>query len=376
MAPLLPRHAAGFTQSSPQATSILLRRDGANVPQQRSCPIQDREALPCRRDVGAGTDSNSKPLPADPAEVIHVVLAETSAMRVNPASAATVSSTYRITAWHGVALPSVLSAAARLELGGRCVPTRITVWAVTTSGCGAEQGASRARVKLDVPAVVRCKARAAGAGRWLLHLPGLVASLEQEWSLAVGRSYGDATEAYVAEATLGDGTPAVLKLLVPRDGRAARDEITVLRLTDGEGCVRLLRADVARGALLLERLGRSLHELALPARQRHKILCSAAARGWRPAPGCGLPTGAGKVRGRVGNGTRAARPATAQDSLLRGGEGVAPRARLRSAHRGRQGAMARRLHYNHLGGTRPPLYRTRYRACARLRRAPHPRSRR
>ena len=232
--------------------------------------------------------------------MIHVVLAETSAMRVNPASAATVSSTYRITAWHGVALPSVLSAAARLELGGRCVPTRITVWAVTTSGCGAEQGASRARVKLDVPAVVRCKARAAGAGRWLLHLPGLVASLEQEWSLAVGRSYGDATEAYVAEATLGDGTPAVLKLLVPRDGRAARDEITVLRLTDGEGCVRLLRADVARGALLLERLGRSLHELALPARQRHKILCSAAARVWRPAPGCGLPTGADKGRWLAG----------------------------------------------------------------------------
>jgi streptomycin 6-kinase len=35
----------------------------------------------------------------------------------------------------------------------------------------------------------------------------------------------------------------------------------VLRLTDGDGCVRLLRYDAARGALLLERLGRSLVQL-------------------------------------------------------------------------------------------------------------------
>jgi len=69
-----------------------------------------------------------------------------------------------------------------------------------------------------------------------------------------------------------------------------------LRLVGGEGCVRLLRADAARGALLLERLGRSLHQLALPIAQRHEILCSAAARVWRPAPGCDLPTGADKGR--------------------------------------------------------------------------------
>ena len=62
-------------------------------------------------------------------------------------------------------------------------------------------------------------------------------------------------KAYVAEARLIDGTPAVLKLLVPRDGDAARNEITVLRLAGGEGCVRLLREDAGRGALLLERLG-------------------------------------------------------------------------------------------------------------------------
>jgi streptomycin 6-kinase len=100
----------------------------------------------------------------------------------------------------------------------------------------------------------------------------------------------------VAEVTCEDGTPAVLKLLVPRSGDAAQDEITVLRITDGEGCVGLLRADVGRGALLLEHLGRSLYELGLPVQTRHEILCATATRVWRPAPGCGLPTGAEKGR--------------------------------------------------------------------------------
>jgi streptomycin 6-kinase len=147
-----------------------------------------------------------------------------------------------------------------------------------------------------VPPVVTNKAIACGATGWLDELPALVASLAREWSIAVGRPYDDATEAFVAEAVLADGTPAVLKLIVPRAADAARNEITVLRLANGEGCVRLLRDDEARGALLLERLGRSLRELALPIGQRHEILCSTAARVWRPAPGCGLSTGADKGR--------------------------------------------------------------------------------
>jgi streptomycin 6-kinase len=149
---------------------------------------------------------------------------------------------------------------------------------------------------IPVPEVVRQKAFAVGAGRWLDNLPLLVASMEQEWGITVGDAYSDSTEAFVAKATCADGTAAVLKLIVPRDGDAARNEITVLRLTDGEGCVRLLRDDAVHGALLLERLGGSLYELALPIRRRHEILCSTAARVWRPAPDCGLPTGAEKSR--------------------------------------------------------------------------------
>jgi streptomycin 6-kinase len=149
---------------------------------------------------------------------------------------------------------------------------------------------------VQVPPVVRNKSRAVGAGAWLDGLAAVVHDLEEEWQLAVGRPYEDATEAFVAEAVLRDGTPAVLKVLVPRSREAASHEIAVLRLAGGDGCVRLLRADEARGALLLERLGPSMHDLGLPFEQRIDLLCATATRLWRPAPGAGLPTGAEKGR--------------------------------------------------------------------------------
>ena len=41
---------------------------------------------------------------------------------------------------------------------------------------------------IEVPAVVRNKAGAAGAEDWLERLPALVSSLEADWSMAVGRA--------------------------------------------------------------------------------------------------------------------------------------------------------------------------------------------
>jgi streptomycin 6-kinase len=150
---------------------------------------------------------------------------------------------------------------------------------------------------LEVPGALRAKARVHGALRWLDELPSLVASLGRDWSLTAGPSYPDSTEAYVVAVTLADGTLAVLKLMLPRgDGRDACDEITVLRLAGGQGCPRLLRADEARGALLIERLGRSLYDLALPVLRQHEILVDAASRIWRRAPDAGLRSGADKGR--------------------------------------------------------------------------------
>jgi streptomycin 6-kinase len=156
----------------------------------------------------------------------------------------------------------------------------------------------------DVPDVVRAKAAAAGAAGWLADLPAIIAGLERDWAITVGPPYGDATEALVARATLADGSPAVLKLLVPRAGDQARNEITFLDLARGQGCVSLLRADLSRSALLLERLGPSMSDLRLPLAQRQEALCAAATRIWRPAPGCGLPTGAAAGRRLAGVITR------------------------------------------------------------------------
>ena len=100
----------------------------------------------------------------------------------------------------------------------------------------------------------------------------------------------------MAEATRADGTPAVLKLMIPRPGDGAAQEIEVLRRVAGEGCVALLEADAERGAMLLERLGPSLFEQGLPLAERLPILCDCAMRVWRPAPDLDLPTGAQKGR--------------------------------------------------------------------------------
>lgn len=149
---------------------------------------------------------------------------------------------------------------------------------------------------IEVSDAVRNKARAAGVGDWLERLPALVSSLEDDWSITVGRPHIGGSEAFVAEATRAGGAPAILKVLMPGTGNESSNEATVLRIVGGGGCPALYRYDPDRAALLMERLGRSMFELGLPLSRRLEILCDTAARIWRPAPDCGLPTGAEKAR--------------------------------------------------------------------------------
>jgi len=142
---------------------------------------------------------------------------------------------------------------------------------------------------------VVAKAVDAGATAWLENLPELVATLAAAWDLRLGVPFQDATEAYVVEATRSDGTPAVLKLLVPRPGAPAAGEITFLREAGGEACARLLAYDISLGVLLLERLGPALSDLGLPISRRLPILCDLAAAVWRPTSAA-LPTGATRAQ--------------------------------------------------------------------------------
>jgi streptomycin 6-kinase len=146
---------------------------------------------------------------------------------------------------------------------------------------------------IEVPYVVRNKAIALGAEDWLNSLPSLILELEDRWGISVGSSIEGGTESYVAGVVREDGSAAVLKLLIPQEN-SAPNEIKVLEIADGRGCVELLESDGPLGALLMERLGSTLHDLALPIGERHEILCAAVEQLWRPAPDSELPTGAEK----------------------------------------------------------------------------------
>ncbi len=148
---------------------------------------------------------------------------------------------------------------------------------------------------IAVPAAVRRKAQNLGLESWLAGLEELVSSLEHDWSFQSGTVFEDATEALVLEAHLEDGSQAVLKLLAPRGPDAADSEIRVLQAADGDGCVRLLRSDRSRNALLLERLGPSMYQLHLPLGVRHRHLVEAASRVWRHPPDPTLRSGAQKA---------------------------------------------------------------------------------
>lgn len=91
----------------------------------------------------------------------------------------------------------------------------------------------------------------AGA-RWLTQLPSIVRELARGWDLTVGAPY-ELSYHYVTAVMCGDGTPAVLKLGVP-SGTSLAEEAPALAAFGGRGAVRLLRADLDRGALLLERI--------------------------------------------------------------------------------------------------------------------------
>jgi streptomycin 6-kinase len=149
---------------------------------------------------------------------------------------------------------------------------------------------------LDVPNEVRNKVIGEGNAAWLDELPSQVESLAQEWSLTLGATLRGGHAAFVVEATTADGVAAVLKIGVPGTRRDLTFEATALRLANGDGCASLLRDDLDRGALLLERLGAALYDVVPDPTTRHDMMCDILARLWRPvSPDLGLPTGADKA---------------------------------------------------------------------------------
>lgn len=131
---------------------------------------------------------------------------------------------------------------------------------------------------------------------WVAHLPALVNELEQLWGFRAGASLAGGSESLVAEATLADGTGAVVKVGLP--GSADLNaEATVYRLAAGRGYAQLLAHDAERNALLLERLGVPLSRHCDSTEGRIRAICRTFQSAWVAArPGRGLMTGAEKAR--------------------------------------------------------------------------------
>lgn len=108
---------------------------------------------------------------------------------------------------------------------------------------------------VDVPpALATTAARHWGAAgtRWVQGLPAVVAGLVRDWDLHVGGLFALAHH-WVAAVSTADGAPAVLKVGLPRADYPG-PEAAALSAFAGRGAARLLRADLDRGALLLERV--------------------------------------------------------------------------------------------------------------------------
>jgi streptomycin 6-kinase len=87
---------------------------------------------------------------------------------------------------------------------------------------------------------------------WLDELPRLTASLVEQWQLGYDGPPMHGFCSLVVPVRTNGGRPAVLKVGIPGDEN--EHEHLALQRWDGQGAVRMLRADPRRRALLLERL--------------------------------------------------------------------------------------------------------------------------
>jgi streptomycin 6-kinase len=142
-----------------------------------------------------------------------------------------------------------------------------------------------------VPELVRRKALHLGAAgeRWLAGLPALVADVARQWSITIGESLHGGSASFVARARTFDGRGVVLKLVLP--GHEVVGQVEALRAADGLGYVRLHAADVPRGALLLEALGKPID---LPPEPTMVVLARMLRQAWQ------VPRGGGPVPDKAG----------------------------------------------------------------------------
>lgn len=118
--------------------------------------------------------------------------------------------------------------------------------------------------------------------RFLADLPGLLRQAAQRWHLTIGEPF-KLSYNYVCAAQDPDGRDVVLKIGVPGPGLVS--EIEALRHYNGEGAVRLVATDAAKGMLLEERLkaGTMLSEIH-DDEKATEVAAALMRELWRPVP--------------------------------------------------------------------------------------------
>lgn len=118
--------------------------------------------------------------------------------------------------------------------------------------------------------------------RWLAELPGAVAALARHWSLTVEKPLSGGNSGLVASVLTAAGTQAVLKLALP--GTGYPHALRTLTAAGGRGYARLLDADPAREALLLEALGPAVSDLDHTPTDALRILAGTLVEAWTVPP--------------------------------------------------------------------------------------------
>jgi len=116
---------------------------------------------------------------------------------------------------------------------------------------------------------------------WLAALPGTAEAVCRRWGLRLDGEPQHGSNALVLPVRRGDERLA-LRLTPP--GPEVSDQVTALRFWDGRGTVRLEAADLAAGAMLLERLAMDGSLRALPIDEALDVLGLMMRRLAVPAP--------------------------------------------------------------------------------------------
>ncbi|MDQ0887068.1 streptomycin 6-kinase [Paenibacillus sp. V4I9] len=120
------------------------------------------------------------------------------------------------------------------------------------------------------------------AEEWLRNFDRLIYDCEKRWQMKMMSPF-DLSFNFVAPAIRKDGTEVVIKLVIPGDEFVS--EVDALTLFNGNGIVKIIDVDIAKGILILERLipGQTLASLESEDEAAH-IASQVMKKLWIPAP--------------------------------------------------------------------------------------------